>query len=126
MAVPLQLTYHNMEPSAAVEQAVREKVDKLAQFSDQITTCQVTIDAPHKHHHKGKLYSVLIELHVPDTEIVVSRSPSENHAHEDVYVAMRDAFNSARRQLKEYEQRRRGKVKTHEPPEAEPPEESVE
>jgi ribosomal subunit interface protein len=124
MAVPLQLTYHNMEPSAAVESAVQEKVDKLGQFSDQITACHVTVDAPHKHQHKGKLYSVLIELHVPDTEIVVSRNPSENHAHEDVYVAIRDAFNSARRQLKEYEQRRRGQVKTHEPPQ--PPEEFTE
>jgi len=126
MAVSLNLTYHNMDPSAAVEQAIREKVDKLAQFSDQITACHVTVDAPHKHHHKGKIYSIMIELHVPDTEIVVSRSPSENHAHEDVYVAIRDAFNSARRQLKEYEERRRGKVKTHEPPEEEPPEESIE
>lgn len=123
MAASLQLTYHNMDPSAAVEKAVREKVDKLEQFSDQVTACHVTIGAPHKHHHKGKIYSVLIELHVPDTEIVVSRNPTENHAHEDVYVAIRDAFNSARRQLKEYEQRRRGKVKTHEPPE--PPGETM-
>jgi len=114
MRLPFHITYHNMDASAAVEEAVREKVDKLRQFSDHITHCQVTVDAPHKHHHKGKIYSVLIELHVPDSEIVVSRNPSENHAHEDVYVAVRDAFNSARRQLKEYAQRRRGKVKTHE------------
>jgi ribosomal subunit interface protein len=117
MAIHLQLTWHNMDPSDAVEKAVREKADKLVQFSDQITACHVTVGAPHKHHHKGKLYSVLIELHVPDTEIVASRAPSGNHAHEDVYVAIRDAFNSIRRQLKEYEERRRGKIKTHEPPE---------
>jgi len=117
MAANLNLTYHNMDPSAAVEKAIREKVDKLEQYSDQITACHVTVDAPHKHHHKGKIYSVTVELHVPDSEIVASRNPSQNHAHEDVYVAIRDAFNSARRQLKEYEQRRRGQVKTHEPPE---------
>lgn len=116
MAVSLQLTYHNMDPSPAVEKAVREKADKLEQFSEQIMACHVTVDAPHKHHQKGKLYSVLVELHVPETEIVASRNPSGNHAHEDVYVAIRDAFNSVRRQLKEYEQRRRGQVKTHEPP----------
>lgn len=116
MAVSLQLAYHNMDPSAAVEHAVREKLDKLEQFSDQITACHVTVDAPHKHQQKGKIYHVMIELHVPDTEIVVSRNPSENHTHEDVYIAIRDAFNGACRQLKDYEQRRRGKVKTHEPP----------
>lgn len=119
MAVTLQLDYHNMDPSAAVESAVREKLDKLEQLSDRITACHVTVDAPHKHHHKGKIYHVMVELHVPDTEIVVSRNPSDNHAHEDVYVAIRDAFNSARRQLREYEQRRQGRVKSHEPP-AEP------
>jgi len=113
MPVPIQITYHNMDPSASVESAVREKADKLGQFSDNITSCQVTIDAPHRHHHKGKIYKVAIELHVPDSEIVVSRNPDEHHAHEDVYVAIRDAFKSARRQLKEYEDRRRGKVKSH-------------
>jgi len=115
MRIPFQITYHNMEPSAAVESAVREKVEKLGKYSDKITQCQVIIDAPHKHHHKGKLYSLTIELHVPDSEVVASRNPSADHAHEDVYVAIRDAFDSARRQLKEYEERRRGKVKNHEP-----------
>lgn len=110
----LQITFHGMDPSAAVEQVVREKADKLSQFSDQITSCHVTIDAPHKHHHKGKTYAVRIDLRVPDTEIVVSRDPAADHAHEDVYVAIRDAFDGLRRQLKEYEERRRGKVKTHE------------
>ena len=36
-----------------------------------------------------------------------------NHAHEDFYVTMRDAFNAARRQLEDYVRRRRGKVKRH-------------
>lgn len=115
MTIPLQITFHGMEPSPAVEQDLNEKAGKLAQFSDGITACHVTIDAPHKHHHKGRIYGVTIELHVPDKEIVVSRNPAENHAHEDVYVAIRDAFDSARRQLKEYEERRRGHVKTHAP-----------
>lgn len=116
MPVNVQIAFHNMDPSPAVEKDVREKVHKLEQYSRDITNCHVTIDAPHKHHHKGKIYSVLIELHVPDTVLVASRNPSENHAHEDVYVAIRDAFDGARRQLKEYEQRRRGEVKTHETP----------
>jgi len=121
MQVPLQITYHNMEPSPAIESDIREKVDKLEEFSDKITSCRVTVEAPHKHHHKGYLYQVMIDLLVPDSEIVVSRTPRDNHSHEDIYVAIRDAFNSARRQLEDYERRRRGQVKTHEPVAGEQP-----
>jgi len=113
MQIPLQITFHNMEPSAAVEANIREKADKLEQFSDKITSCRVTVEAPHKHHHKGNIYHVALDIVVPDAEIVVSRNPQDNHAHEDVYVAIRDAFNSARRRLEDYEMRRRGKVKSH-------------
>ncbi len=38
------------------------------------------------------------------------------HANEDVYVAIRDAFAAATRQLEDYARRLSGDVKTHEPP----------
>ena len=113
MQIPLQVVFHNMEPSAAVETNIRERATKLERFCDKITSFRVTVEAPHKHHHKGNIYHVAVDIVVPDAEIVVSRNPHENHAHEDVYVAVRDAFNSARRKLEDYEARRRGKVKTH-------------
>ena len=113
MQTALQIVFHNMEPSAAVEANIRERVSKLERFSDKITSLRVTVEAPHKHHHKGNIYHIAIDIAVPDAEIVVSRNPHDNHAHEDVYVAIRDAFNSARRMLEDYEARRRGKVKNH-------------
>jgi ribosomal subunit interface protein len=113
MQIPLQVVFHNMEPSAAVEANIRERAQKLERFYDRITSCRVTVEAPHKHHHKGNIYHVAVDIVVPDAEIVVSRTPHENHAHEDVYVAVRDAFNSARRKLEDYEARRRGKIKNH-------------
>ena len=79
-------------------------------------SCRVAVEAPHKHHHKGKLYHVRINITVPDKELVVSREPDQHHAHEDVYVAIRDAFDAMRRQLEDYARRRRGKVKRHEAP----------
>ena len=44
-----------MEPSPAVEQRVRAKVAGLSRF-DLITSCHVTIEAPH--HHQGDVFSV--------------------------------------------------------------------
>lgn len=114
MQLPLQITFRNMHPSTAVENAVREKVQKLERFYDRITGCRVVIEAPHRQHIKGNLFCVRVDLAVPEDELVVSREAA--HGHEDVYVAVRDAFEAMMRQLKEYARRRRGEVKRREPP----------
>lgn len=116
MQLPLKITFRDMSPSPAVEAVIREKVDKLDHRFGHVMSCQVTVEAPHKHHHKGKLYQVHIDLTVPSGEVVVSRDKHKNHAHEDVYVAIRDAFDAARRQLEGFASKQRGEVKAHEPP----------
>ncbi|MDH5181062.1 MAG: HPF/RaiA family ribosome-associated protein [Gammaproteobacteria bacterium] len=113
MQLPLQITFRNIEPSESVAAKVRERAGKLERFVDKIIGCRVTIEAPHKHHHKGSPYEVRIDVTVPGSEIVVSRHPGQNGAHEDIYVAVRDAFNAMRRQLEEYINQRKGKVKSH-------------
>jgi ribosomal subunit interface protein len=105
-----------MEPSPALEAVVRERAAKLEKFCDEIIGCQVMFEEPHRHHHQGNLYHFRIDLTVPGKEIVVRRSPDDEHAHEDAFVALRDAFDSVRRQLEDYVRIRRGKVKTHEVP----------
>jgi len=116
MKQPLQINFRDIPPSDAVEAKVREKAAKLDKFYDQIMTCSVMIEAPHGHHHKGYLYHVRIDLTVPNGEIVINRDPKDNHAHEDVYVAIRDAFDAARRKLQDYSRKQRGDVKSHEVP----------
>lgn len=116
MQIPLEVVFRNMDHSDAVEAAVRERIEKLERFTQEILRCKVTVEAPHKHHAKGNIYHVTIDLHVPGAEIVVNRNPDKNHAHEDVYVAIRDAVNAANRQLQDYVRVRRGKVKAHESP----------
>ncbi|MEJ2452082.1 MAG: HPF/RaiA family ribosome-associated protein [Gammaproteobacteria bacterium] len=114
MQIPVQITYRDMPPSEAVDAIIRERVQKLEHFTDNITSCRVVIEAPHKRHHHGKLFSIHIDITLPGHEIVVARQPDEHHAHEDIYVAIRDAFDAARRQLEDHSRRHRGKVKHHE------------
>lgn len=97
MRLPLQITARNIELTEAIETAVRKKAEKLDQYSDRIMACRVVIECPHKHHHKGVLYNVHIDLTVPGAELVVKREPNE-----DLYVALRDAFDAAGRQLREH------------------------
>jgi ribosomal subunit interface protein len=114
METPLQLSFRNMEPSNFVAGLVQEKVDKLEQFYDGVTSCHVYVDAPHKQHRKGNYYEVRIEVRVPGTELAVSSKPGDMYAHEDVKVAIRDAFRAMERQLKKWKQKAGGEVKAHE------------
>lgn len=114
MKIPLQITFRHMEHSDALDAKIREKAQKLEQFSEHIMSCRVTIDLEHRHHHQGKLYSVKIDITMPGKEFIADRHPDKHHAHEDVYVALRDAFDASRRQLEDYVRIQRGKVKEHE------------
>lgn len=116
MQLPLQITFRNMEQSDAIEAKIREKADKLNQVCEDIMGCRVVVEPSHKHHQKGNHYKVRLDITVPDDEIVVSRAPDQRQSHQDVYVAIRDAFDAARRQLEDYVRRRRGDTKSHEPP----------
>lgn len=103
-----------MPSSKAIESDIGERAAKLEQFYEKITSCRVLIEAPHRRHRKGKLYHVRVDIAVPGHELVVKREPPEHGAHEDVYVAIRDAFDAARRELQDYARRRRGQVKIRE------------
>jgi ribosome-associated translation inhibitor RaiA len=116
MNLPVQITFRDMDPSPAVETAVREKVAELERVHERITSCRVMIEAPHHHSRKGRLFHVRIDLTVPGDEIVVGGKPDLNHAHEDFSVALRDAFRAARRGLTELARIRRGEIKAHSAP----------
>lgn len=115
MKLAPQITFRNLPASEAIEAKVVDHVLQLDDFYKHIMGCRVVIEVPHRH-HQGNLYHVRIDLTVPGTELVVKRDPPEHQAHEDIDVAIRDAFDAAERELKSYAQRQRGEVKTHEIP----------
>lgn len=131
MELPVQITFRNIEPSEAVADRIREEAAKLDTFFPRITSCRVVVDAPHRHHRWGDVYSVRVDVGVPGAELAVRHDPSlraaasgadepawHRHlepeaAHKDLYVAIRDSFQAMRRQLQDYSRRLRGEVKTH-------------
>ncbi len=113
MQLPLEITFRGIPQSDAVETRIREKAAKLEQFCHNITSCRVAVEAEHHHQHQGNLYKIRIDLNVPNKHIVVSRDHHDKQSHEDIYVALRDAFAAATRQLEEYVRIQRGEVKNH-------------
>lgn len=95
-----QVVFRGIEHSQAVEEAVHKRVEKLERFSDQIKSLRVTLESPHNNHHKGKVYHVGVEAQIPRHDIVVTHEQHDKHEHEDIYVAIRDAFNAVERRLK--------------------------
>jgi cold shock CspA family protein/ribosome-associated translation inhibitor RaiA len=111
MILPLQITFHDVDKSEALEAKIREDAAKLDQFHESIMSCRVVIEAPHRRHHTGTLYHLRIDVSVPGKELVVDREPGDRNAHEDPYVMVRDAFLAMERKLKDYDRRRHGETK---------------
>jgi ribosome-associated translation inhibitor RaiA/cold shock CspA family protein len=111
MKIPLQVTFRDMPRSDAVEAEIRRRAEKLEEFCDRIMSCRVTVEMPAAHKHQGKLFSLHVDVKVPGEEIASTR----RHEHEDVYVAIRDAFGSVQRRVEDFVRRSRGDVKRHEP-----------
>jgi ribosome-associated translation inhibitor RaiA len=102
MQQPLEIVFEDMEPSDAVRARLEEEMGKLEQFNGHITSARVVIAKPHQRHIKGNTYQVRIQLGVAGGKrVIVDQDPGGNHAHEDAYVTIRDAFRAARRQLQE-------------------------
>jgi cold shock CspA family protein/ribosome-associated translation inhibitor RaiA len=113
MQLPLQITFRHMVTSEAVAARIRERAEELERFFDRIVSCRVVVECRHPRHLQGNLFRVRIDLKVPGREIAVGRDPAGHHAHQDVYVAIRDAFDTTRRLLEGYAREARGDGKLH-------------
>jgi ribosomal subunit interface protein len=108
MSVQLQITVREMPHSEALEAEIRRKAAGLERVYPRITGIRATVEAPHHHRQRGNYFTIRLDITVPGCEILVNR----DHA-EDVYVAVRDAFQAARRQLIEHAQRGQNADKSH-------------
>ena len=111
MQIPLQISFRNMDSSEAVALRVRERATHLEKFYDRIISCRVTIDEPHRRHQTGNHFLVRVDLKVPGKEIAINRDPAQHSSYKDIYVAIRDAFDAAERELREFIRVRRREVK---------------
>lgn len=109
MEIPLKITFQGLEPSPVLEERIRKKAEALSQYHSHIIGGRVVVERLQKHSRQGDLYTVRLEITVPGGEIAVTRERDV-----DVYVALRDAFDAARRRLEDRERKERGATKLHE------------
>jgi ribosome-associated translation inhibitor RaiA len=103
MPMPVQVTFHGMAHSAALEAAIRERLDGLARFHPQLISCRVVMEQDARRRQQSRPFVVRLDIRVAGAEIVVNRNHSE-----DPLIAVRHAFDAARRQLEDRAQLQRG------------------
>lgn len=115
MQVPIKVVYRGLLPQykEGIEGEVRLLAGKLDKFHPGIISCRIVVEMPHKRHHDGNLFRATITLNVPDKQIVVSREHPVSQINENIYVAVRYAFDGAIRQLEEYDLIKSRDVKGH-------------
>jgi len=111
MQRPLRIISRDFDLTPTIEAEIRRKAEGLDTYYSHISGCEVTLRAPAiKHHRKGGPFIVTIRMTVPGKELAVDHQPQE-----DLSLAVREAFDVARRQLEDYAREQRGAVKTRTP-----------
>jgi putative sigma-54 modulation protein len=100
MNAPVEVHFHGIQRSEAIEQRVREKVAKLEKHFERMTSCRVVLEATQRTALKPKVYCIKIEIGVPrQRPIVVCHERVGSHASEELTMALRDAFETVLRKI---------------------------
>ncbi|MBI3558501.1 MAG: HPF/RaiA family ribosome-associated protein [Deltaproteobacteria bacterium] len=102
MELPVQVTFRHLDYSSAIARAVRKRAALLDKFYGRITACRVMIEPSTRRQRQGNLWHIRVGITVPGAELIVRRSPPKRQADEDIYVAIGEAFDAARRELEDY------------------------
>ena len=97
-----RITYRSADRSTALEERAQEPAARLRRFHDHITDCRIVIEGPSLHHTTGGTFTVSFEVAIPGGVIHATSGHAAGADHADPYVALRDAFDNARRQLKNF------------------------
>jgi len=113
MHTPLEIVFNGMGRSEFVEQSVRKHLAHIEKHYNQLTSCYVSISAPHKGHRHGNQFEIHIKAHVPGTDVAVSHNPGKDNTHDDMQVLIRDTFNAFEAKLKKLKTKRHHQLRTN-------------
>ena len=115
MTAMRQISFTGMKPSPSIKADIDARIDHLEQFHNRLTSCRVVVGTPHRHVKKGRLYEIKIDMTMPGGEIAISREAGFDHAHEDIHVAIRDAFSAAQRRIEDHVRKQSAHRTKHHP-----------
>ncbi|MBN9512887.1 MAG: HPF/RaiA family ribosome-associated protein [Alphaproteobacteria bacterium] len=112
METPVRISFQGSTPSEGLTNLISEHLDTLERLHGRLTSCQVVVQVPDRHHRTSNLYSINIHLVLPgNIDINVDQTPQDDSRFADPVFAVNDAFRRAKRLIKEKSRKQRGEVK---------------
>jgi hypothetical protein len=109
METPLQITFRGFQHTPDLDALIRKRAAELDEVTGhRLTSCHVVVELGHKHLPGARMFHARLDLALPGGVIAINREPQDEHPHEDVTVAVRDAFDSAHHQIEAWERRHHG------------------
>lgn len=101
MAIPVQISYRDMQHSEALDALIERETAKLERYFHRITGVRVVVE--HAYRRAGSPFHTHIILNVPGEDIFINHEETESEAaFKDPVTAIRSAFKKAKRQLQDY------------------------
>jgi len=114
MRIPLELSFQGLNRSEAMEEQIRKDVDKLDRICDQLISCRVGVRRDQKSRNTANPFRIRIEMRVPPGKnLIVTHESGLKEAADDLPTALKNAFKSAHRRLRELVAKQQGAVKSH-------------
>ena len=116
MQTPVEIAFRHYQPSEEVRTEVAAQTRRLEKFGSNLTSCHVVVTGPEGRRRNGGLFHVELRLAMPGRkDVIVDRRHGDAAEHEHALVAIRQAFEAAKRQIEDAERALRGDVKVHAP-----------
>ncbi len=104
----LEIEHSDVPLTGETEAYIRNRAEHLRRLHPQVTLCRVSISAPASHHQQGGPFRVAVEVSVPGSKLSVNRRQAP-----DLRLAIRKAFEAARRQVASRGRIQRQQVRAH-------------
>ena len=102
----LEISFRDIEHSDAVENNIRQKAEKLTSTYEDITGIRAVVALPHNHSYKGRIAHISLEVGLPGETVAITHDHHDKSDHENMYVALRDAFDKANRKIRKIHEKR--------------------
>jgi cold shock CspA family protein len=112
MDVSPEIAFRDVTPSEHLKSAILERIDDLEEVHGRLVSCRVMVENTTPARTSGAVYRVHVEVGVPRHSVVVNREPAGNGPPREVDQVVHEAFDIARRRLRELKKRQFGAVKT--------------
>lgn len=94
------ISYHNLDPSPAVDAIARRRTEKLERLFERIIGCDLSLEALQRRKRHGRTVRAHLVVHLPGPDLSVERTVAQSSAQDDLILAVNRVFSAVEKMLK--------------------------